>query len=141
MDFDFLKISPALKIDASKPPASADEINALAASSSVPLPDTYLSLIRVITDIEFQVNGHKYIRLWGPARAIEMNKAYEIRENIPNSLAIGDDEGGMALILMTGKQGFGLYKVGFGDLDADDAEYIASSLEEFLVNGIGIDRI
>lgn len=40
-----------------------------------------------------------------------MNEAYCIKDNIQNSLAIADDEGGNALIYTTGIQGFGLYIV------------------------------
>ena len=38
-----------------------------------------------------------------------MNESYEIQDYIPNSLAVGDDEGGNALIYFEGAEGFGLY--------------------------------
>ncbi|ELR64590.1 hypothetical protein C942_02403 [Photobacterium marinum] len=70
-----------------------------------------------------------------------MNEEYMVQDYIPNSLAIGDDEGGSALIIMTGNKGYGLYKVGFGDLDVDDAEYISASLSELLIDGFGAQVI
>ncbi|MGP3781155.1 hypothetical protein ACTWKC_12095 [Bacillus sp. 4A_MP3] len=54
-----------------------------------------------------------------------MNESYEIQDYIPNSLAVGDDEGGNALIYFEGAEGFGLYIVGFGDLDPEEAVKVA----------------
>lgn len=70
-----------------------------------------------------------------------MNEAYNIQENIPNSLAIADDEGGNALIYATGEKGFGLYVIAFNDLDVDELQYVASSLGDLLIKNIGIDVI
>ena len=47
---------------------------------------------------------------------------------LPNSLAIGDDEGGNAIIYAEGKNGFGVYAVSFSDLDADEIIFIAKCL-------------
>lgn len=58
-----------------------------------------------------------------------MNEAHDIQKYIPNSLAIGDDEGGMALLYIDGKEGFGLYTVGFGNLDIEETIKIAPSLK------------
>lgn len=66
-----------------------------------------------------------------------MNSAYEIQKYIPDSLAIGDDEGGQALLYMNGIQGFGLYLCGFGDLDPETAMFVAPTLNSFLVEGNG----
>jgi hypothetical protein len=123
------------RIETSKPAATEDDINKLISFSSVSVPDDYLKLVEKMTELEILVGRNKYIRIWGPLGCIEMNQAYQIQKYIPNSLAIGDDEGGMALVLMTGKNGYGLYSVGFGDLDASDAEYIDSSLGSWLTNG------
>lgn len=70
-----------------------------------------------------------------------MNDAYNIQENIPNSLAIADDEGGKALIYTIGEKGFGLYVIAFNDLDVDELQYVASSLSDLMINNVGIDVI
>lgn len=70
-----------------------------------------------------------------------MNKAYSIQDNIPNSLAIADDEGGNALIYVSGEQGFGLYVIAVNDLDSDELQYVAGSLSGLLKDNIGIDVI
>ena len=69
-----------------------------------------------------------------------MNESYEIQDYIPNSLAVGDDEGGNALIYFEGAEGFGLYIVGFGDLDPEEAVKVASSLNDLLIQDTGIEK-
>lgn len=69
----------------------------------------------------------------------EMNEAYEIQENIPSSLAIADDEGGNALLYLDGYNGFGLYLIGFNDLDSDELQFVSYSLSDFLLKEIGIN--
>ena len=141
MNISNIAINETFKIEVYKSPASRAEIESLLSSVDVQVPEIYLRIVREMTDVEILVNQRKYVRIWGPARVLEMNEAYEVQKNIPASLAIGDDESGSALILMTGSRGFGFYKVGFGDLDVGDASYIASSLEDFLLNAIGVEAI
>lgn len=129
------------RIDANESKATQDKIDTLKQFSEVEVPPDYLDIVNRMTEVETLVYGEKYIRIWSPSGCIEMNEEYQAQRYTPQSLAIGDDEGGSALIFMAGKEEFGLYKVGFGDLDADDAEYIASSLEEFLTTGTGVEKI
>ncbi|RKZ11421.1 SMI1/KNR4 family protein [bacterium] len=128
-------------IAASRPAATDDEVIQLRALSQINVPDEYVELITAATELEISVRGESYIRIWGPTGAVEMNESYNIQSFIPLSLAVGDDEGGNALLYMTGKRGFGLYLAGFGDLDVDDATFLATSLRNLLVNGCGVDTI
>ena len=80
-----------------------------------------------------------YIRIWGASDCIEMNEAYKVQNYLLHSLAIGDDEGGGALIYLQGKDGFGIYYNSFGNLDMEDAVKIAPSLTELLVNNVGVN--
>lgn len=68
-----------------------------------------------------------------------MNSAYHIQKYIPDSLAIGDDGCSNAVLYAKGSNGFGVYMVSFGDLDANEMVYIADSLEAFFVKEEGID--
>jgi hypothetical protein len=43
------------------------------------------------------------------------------------------------IFYMNGESGFGLYHAGYGDLDADDAVFIASSLSDLLEHASGVD--
>lgn len=70
-----------------------------------------------------------------------MNEAYNIQDSIPNSLAIGDDEGGNALIYANGINNFGLYLVAFNDLEIDEMKFISYSLVDLLHNAVGIEVI
>lgn len=54
-------------------------------------------------------------------------------------MAIGDDECSNAVLYANGEKGLGLYIVPFSDLEADSMIYIAGSLEDFLVDGVGLD--
>lgn len=134
-------LNSSLQIKASESAASTNDINSLKEFSSIEVPIDYCEIVSEMTEVEVLIDSDRYFRVWSPDGCIEMNKEYQIQSYIPQSLAVGDDEGGSALILMTGKNGFGLYKVDFGDLDIEDAEYISDSLRSLLIDGIGIERI
>lgn len=135
------ELSNLYSIEGKEDPANEEEIQLLKNYSSIEVPLDYLEIVRQATEVEINVNNQKYIRIWKPTGCIEMNENYNIQEFIPNSLAIGDDEGGSTLIYLNGTEGFGLYITGFGDLDADDAVKIAPCLRDLLVDNIGIDRL
>lgn len=135
------RLNSRFRVDVSQPATSKSDLYELKQFSKIELPRDFVSLVSQMTEIEILVDNHKYFRIWSPLGCIQMNEGYKIQNYIPNSLAIGDDEGGSALVMMTGNKGFGLYKVDFGDLDADSAEYISASLEELLIKGIGAEVI
>lgn len=134
-------IGGQFRIDASQGPSSEREIELLLEFSSITVPNEYLDIIRLATEIEINVAKEAYIRIWGATGCTEMNEAYQIQKYIPNSLAIGDDEGGRALIYLNGSKGFGLYIIGFGNLDIEDAVFIAPTLKDLLINNIGIENL
>ena len=115
------------------------EIDELIHYSKIDVPLEFLEIIKEKTEIEIMVKNEKYIRIWGASGCIEMNSAYNIQKYIPDSLAIGDDECSNAVLYANGANGFGVYMVSFGDLDADEMVYIADSLEAFFVKEEGID--
>lgn len=135
------KLNSRFSVGSREPAASEADLQELQNFSQIELPQDFVSIILEMTEVEILIDNDKYFRIWSPSGCIEMNEEYEIQNYIPDSLAIGDDEGGSALILMTGNKGFGLYKIGFGDLDKDEAEYISASLEELLVNGVGAEVV
>ncbi|WFV01402.1 SMI1/KNR4 family protein [Escherichia fergusonii] len=94
----------------------------------ITLPDEYSAFVSQMTEAEIIIMNELYIRIWGAEDCIGLNDAYHIQKYIPNPLAICDNEGGKAILYASGKDGFGLYQVGFGDLDINDAEFISSSL-------------
>lgn len=133
------KMGDQFEIVASDEKSSEIDIENLKQFAAITVPEEFLTIIREQTEIEICVVGKKYIRLWGAAGCIEMNEAYGIQNYIPDSLAVGDDEGGNAVLYAHGRDGFGVYMVAFNDLDEDDMTYISDSLESFFVCGMGID--
>lgn len=52
-----------------------------------------------------------------------MNKAYHIQEYLPDALAIGDDEGGIAIICVKDETKPGIYAVSFSSPE-DSEKYL-----------------
>ena len=98
-------------------------------------------MIRQKTEIKINIQGKKYIRLWGANGCVEMNEVYFIQKNIPSSLAIGDDEEGNAILYVKGKNGFGLYAVAFNDLDVNEMTFISESLKDLLILAKGVEKL
>jgi len=136
----YLKLNEKYRINAYKPASTNDEISILQNYfTHYLIPSEYVSFISQLTEAEILILEDSYIRIWGAIGCIEMNSEYNIQKYIPSALAIGDDEGGKVIFYANGKDGFGLYKVGFGDLDIDSAEFIAPSLVSFLFDGVGAE--
>ncbi|PGZ08171.1 1,3-beta-glucan synthase regulator [Bacillus cereus] len=128
-------------LETQEPPATEETVQELKKFSSIDVPSDYIEINQCCTNAEMNVNNEIYIRIWSPLDCIEMNKAHNIHKYIPNSLAIGDDEGGRVLLYTNGKKGFGLYTVDFGDLDIEEAIKISPSLKSLLVDGIGAEKL
>ncbi|PGZ94951.1 1,3-beta-glucan synthase regulator [Bacillus pseudomycoides] len=128
-------------LETQEPPATEETVQELQNFSSIDVPSDYLEIIQHCTNAEINVNNEIYIRIWSPSDCMEMNEAHNIQKYIPNSLAIGDDEGEKVLLYANGKDGFGLYTVDFGDLDIEEAIKISPSLKSLLVDGIGVEEL
>ncbi len=111
----------------SEPASTEEEIQKLIEFSEIEVPEEYLSIIRQKSDLTIFVKNCEYERniyIMGADMCFDMNQAYEIQKWIPNSLVIGHGEGGELLLYATGSNGFGVYTVGCGDLDIEDAIYL-----------------
>lgn len=135
------ELNKAFRIDASCNASEEKEIEQLIKYAKIKIPDDYLEVIRDRTEIEINIHDEKYLRIWGANGCMEMNEAYYIQKYIPNSLAIGDDEDGNAILYANGKNGFGVYAVAFNDLDEEEMRFIAKSLRELLVYEKGIETL
>jgi len=129
-----------MKIECFEDASSEQEIKEMIEKSKITIPKDYIEIIQNKSEIEIRVSGKKIIRIWGAVGCIEMNEAYNIQKYLPNTWAIGDDEGGNAIIYSNGKHGFGIYAVSFNDLEEDEKTFIAPSLYDFFVNGIGVNN-
>ena len=61
----------------------------------------------------------------------QRNIDYEVQEYLPNFLMIGDNGGGIAILMDNKEQN--IFAVGMGVMIEDSLEKISSSLEEFLL--------
>lgn len=127
-----------LRLLASQPGATAEQVTELKDRFPA-VPDEYVKLVEEATEIELQHENGQYVRIWGPRGCIEMDEGYNISKRIAGAIPIGDDGGGKVLFYMNSKEGFGLYHVGYGDLDAEDAIFTAPSLSALLEQAVGID--
>ncbi len=132
-------MSKSFELAVSETKSGDVEIDKLIHYSKIDIPIEFIEIIKEKTEIEIKVKNEKYIRIWGASACIEMNSAYNIQKYIPDSLAIGDDECSNAVLYANGTNGFGVYMVSFGNVDADEMVYIAASLEAFFVKEEGID--
>lgn len=133
------KMSKQFDLVARDEKSSNIEINELIHYSKIDIPNEFIEIIKEETELEIKVNNGKYIRIWGARGCIEMNSAYHIQKYISDSLAIGDDECGNAVLYANGNDGFGVYMVSFSDLDVNEMVYIADSMEAFFVKEEGMD--
>lgn len=122
---------------ASEPKAESDLIASV--QERFPnVPDEYIKLVGEVTELELQHANGQYLRIWGPSGCLDQDDGYGISKRIPGAIPIGDDGGGHVILFLHGHHGFGLYHVGYGDIDAEDAIWIAESLNELLTEGKGI---
>lgn len=142
MNIDISKLHHDFRIDVKNPGSSDSEIKEMQDFfSGMRIPQEYVDFISEITEVEILVKDDSYIRIWGAPGCIEMNESYHIQKYIPSALAIGDDEGGQVIFYAHGRDGYGIYKVGFGNLDLEDAIFITDSLYGLLIKGNGVDNI
>lgn len=126
-----------ISIEAGGKASSEIAIEEMIIKSPIEIPDEYMELIREVSELEISIYGVKILRLWGASGCIEMNEAYNIQKYLPRSWAVGDDEGGYAVVYASEDGKTGVYAVPFSDLDDNEKIFIAPSLFDFLVKGIG----
>ncbi|ELY2798519.1 SMI1/KNR4 family protein [Cronobacter dublinensis] len=140
MNTDFFKLNKIFRLDAYTEASEKKDIDALKNHfKGVSIPEDYLNFINQMSEAEILVLDEVYLRIWGAKGCLEINKEHHVQKYIPKSFAIGDDEGGQIIFYAEGNNGYGLYKVGFGNLDINDAEFIAPSLRSLLIDGVGAE--
>lgn len=134
------KLHSAYSVMTKGPPASADQMAALLDYFAV-VPRDYVELALEATEIEIWHESERYFRIWGPSGCIDMDEGYAIRRRIPDAFPLGDDGGGRILFYASGAGGSGLYCVGYGNLDLNDAIWIAPTLTALLTSASGIELL
>ncbi len=132
------KLHRQIKILNIGPSSKLSSIDSISKDINIKIPQDYILFLQYKNDFEFSI-GDVYIRIWGADGCIELNEAYNVSKQLPNSLAIGDDGGGGLIMYLFGLEGFGLYYCRMADLDINEAVKISNGLLDLLVNGEGID--
>src|SRR5688572_10223633 len=132
------RLDPRFRLVVMRPPPTEAELerwSAFALASGTGLPLDFLALLRAGPAVEMRVEGDRFIRFWAPENALHMTVAHHLQTYIPGGLAIGDDEGEVVYVLMTGPSGYGIHRTSFDDPDPTEAVFVASSVTTLLVDG------
>lgn len=103
------------------------------------VPSDYRELVGEAKEIELLHPNGEYVCIWNPLRCIDTYEEYSFGRYMPGVIPIGSNGFGEVIFYATGNRGAGLYHVGYGNLDLQDAVWIAPSLREFLTEGEGIE--
>ncbi len=125
-----------------------NDIEEIIRVSPVSLSGDYIEFLKQVSGEgsygpEFEVEDEGVsIWIWSAGMALEkleeFNQPFN-QEFISNAWLFGNDLGDLVYFFGNGKDGFGLYRTSAGWLGFDNAEKIADTLTDFLVNGIGIE--
>lgn len=132
------QLNPTFRVLARRPAATPEQVKE-AELHFGHIPPDYRTLVGEVTELELQHRDGQYLRIWGPTGSKEMDQGYGIRGRIPDAFPIGDDGGGRVVFYHDGVSGPGLYHVGYGDLDGDDATWVARDLTSPLGECSGIE--
>ncbi len=133
------RVTDRFRIEAQREPSSESDIEKLVEFSPIAVPEDYLEIVREATEVEIDVDGGAFLRIWGAAESVAMNEDYEVQRYLPQGLAVGDDGGGNAVIYLNSGSSSGVFLCDFGALDEEEMRFLASSLEDLLTRGIGIE--
>lgn len=135
-------------------PRGEEDIKEVIEESPIQLPEDYLNFLHMISGnkgvgisflVDQDVNPNSTLTIFIWSAGISLEKLEELSEVIPddefwdNAWMIGDDLGDFVYYYAVGKEGFGLYRQEVGIYCIEEADKIADSLTDLLVNGVGID--
>ncbi|WP_086929577.1 SMI1/KNR4 family protein [Agarilytica rhodophyticola] len=96
---------------------------------SLKLPSEYIKLLKQ-ADGFFLDNG---ITVYSSKDICERNETFEVQDYAPGHLAIGDDSGGLSILINLENEK--IFSVDQGSMDVDDMTLIGNSLSNWLLNG------
>lgn len=115
-------------------PATSESLARLQSMAGVSLPSAYLSYLRRVGGGEGDLGVEPgWIQFWPVEEVLELNLAYEIRQNLPGFLGFGSNGGGELLAFDMREGGDPpVVMVPFIPMCADEAQLIATSFEELV---------
>jgi hypothetical protein len=108
------------------------------------IPEDYLRWILAIGgDILLKFGEHSYLNIWTPLECMTVTKNYEtyIRQHIPNAFPFAGNFVSEFLAYVHNFEPNGIYKFSFGNICAEDGQFIALNLHQILIEAIGLDVI
>lgn len=112
--------------------ASEADVLALEKLLGVTLPDGYVSLLMETNGFALN-NG---VTVYPAEDVLERNETFEVREYAPGFLAIGDDSGGLSILVDLATQE--VFSVDQGSMDPDDMEHLADSIQAWVSGGCNV---
>jgi hypothetical protein len=134
------KLHPSFRIYQQEPPATAKDLKALEAHFGE-IPPDYRALLQETGELSVEHENSESFTIWSSARCRELDLAYHIRDSIPDGFPVGDDGKNHVIYYHNGKRGYGLYLVGFGCLDPEEAIWLTDSITSLLHDASGMDVI
>ena len=114
------------KLFALNVPATTDSVREAETQLAMPLPQDYKEFLSISNGL----TTNRLVLLEAEDIA-SRNADYEIQEYLPGYLMIGDDSGGMAVLMCLDDSM--IYEVGMGTMDLETMSFSASSLSELLL--------
>lgn len=110
-----------------KNPASIDVIQDIMKKNNFIIPNSYIELLLISNGIYAE-----HFILLEVEEIFQRNQDYEIDLYLPGYIMIGDDNGGVAILIETATGN--IYANGLGSLLPEDLKFQANNLEEFLLS-------
>jgi len=114
-------------------PASEVAIQQLLSNSGIALPAAYLNHLRCSNGGEGDLSIEPYwVSFWKAEEVVELNRSYEVAQNIPGFFGFGSNGGGELLAFkVSDSEPFPIYRVPFIVMAQEDAVLIAQDFETF----------
>ncbi len=106
--------------------ASSDEIEVIQKRFGVVLPESYVQLLGEANGLMLESG----MSIYSTIDLVERNDTFEVQEYAPGFIAIGDDSGGMCILIRvsTGE----VFSVDQGSMDPDDMEQLACNVARWV---------
>lgn len=118
-----------------EPPATAEQVKQAEAELGSALPPSYAALLAQTDGLS--CDGR--LVLLATQGIASRNADYEVAEYLPGYVMIGDDSGGVAIVMRVGGDE-AVYEVDMGVMDSSDLRRSANSLDQLLGEYAGRTR-
>ncbi len=129
-----VEVASIPEVIVANPPASAEAVAAADRLLPAAMPEEYAALLAQAAG----VIANRFV-LYSCHELPERNATFQVSEYAPGFVAIGDDNGGMAIVLQGGPGRSPVFVVGHGTMQRADMVQVAGSLVEWIGAGCPVD--